>query len=124
MRTPLVSQDPDVLRLEEEQGGGNGQRVHAGLSGGAELVDVGDGTEGHGAPAGAEDGGVDELAAVVGRDGEVLEGEPGGLGLGEGVAGCPLVARGEGALGRDVTDGGEEHQARGEQVVAEELHDK
>ncbi|KAI6766029.1 hypothetical protein HG530_007099 [Fusarium avenaceum] len=124
LRTPLVSQNPDVLGLEEEQGRGNGQRVHAGLGGGTELVDVGDGAEGHGAPAGAEDGGVDELAAVVGRDGEVLEREPRGLGLGEGIAGCPLVAGGESTLGRDVTDGGEEHQARGENVVVEELHDE
>lgn len=84
--TPLVGEDPDVLGLEEEQSRGDSGRAHAGLGGGTELVEVGDGAEGHGSPAGAEDSSVDQLAAVVGSDGEVLERLPAVLGLGEGTA--------------------------------------
>jgi len=94
----LVGQNPDVLWSEEEQGGCDGALAHTVLAGGTELAEVVDEAEVHGAPVRAICRGVDELLAVVGSSGEVLERHPSVFGLGKCASGRPAVGRGEVAL--------------------------
>jgi hypothetical protein len=109
--SPLVGQDPDVLGREvEERGGHGGEAAHGVLRGGGHVAPVGEGAEVHAEVLVARvvGGGVDEVLAVVGCDGEVLEVGPSGLGLDERLGGGPLVGRWQGArLGRDCGDHGQ-----------------
>jgi hypothetical protein len=86
VRTPLVSENPDTLGLEVEEGRGNSSAAHLGLGSRAELAEVRDGAEADRLPRGLESSGVDELLAVVGSDGEVLEVLEAVLGLGQRTA--------------------------------------
>lgn len=97
-RAPLVSEDPSVLGLEVEEGGGDGGLCHGGLGDGAHLREGAERAKGHGAVVGAIGvGGVDEVLAVDGGGGEVLERSPAALWLGEDVAGSPRVGGGQSA---------------------------
>lgn len=75
---PLVSEDPDVLRGEEEEGRSNGVGVHAVLSDGTHLRPVAEETEVHGAiaVAGVVVGRVDKVLALVGSNSEILKVDP------------------------------------------------
>lgn len=84
--TPLVSQDPDTLGSEVEEGRSDSNAGHGSLGSRAELAEIGDGAEANGLPGVAEGSGVDELLAVVGSDGEILQALEGGLGLGQRTA--------------------------------------
>ena len=77
-RAPLVSKDPDALGSEVEQGRGDGGSGHLGLSGSGELVEVADGRESHGSVGRTVVSGVDDVLAVVGGGGKVLEGNESG----------------------------------------------
>ena len=93
--TPLVSEDPNVLRGEEEEGWGDGGRVHAVLSNGAHLSPVTEETEVHGTIVATSVvvGSVDEVLALVRSNGEVLEIDPAVLGLSKGSRRGPAVGR-------------------------------
>ena len=93
---PLVGEDPDVLGLKVEERWRDGRGLlHGVLAGGGHVGPVGEEAKGKGPPAVARVVvcGVDEVLAVEGRVGEVLERGPARLGLGEGLGGRPGVGR-------------------------------
>lgn len=91
-RTPLVGEDPDVLGAEVEQGRGDGGVVHLVLAGAAHVGPVGEEAEVHGAiVAAVVVCAIDEVLAVVGDMGEVLEGDPARLWLCENARVSPPV---------------------------------
>ncbi|CAM5664920.1 hypothetical protein SGRIM128S_07344 [Streptomyces griseomycini] len=107
---PLVGEHPDVLRREVEERGCDGRVGHRVLAGRAHLRPVGEQAEVHRTPPRPRvvRGRVDELPAVVGGDGEVLERDPPLPGLRQRARRRPAVARREiaraGGAGADLDE--------------------
>lgn len=123
--TPLVAQNPDLLGRVVEEGGGNGVEAHAVLRGRGHVAPVGEGAEVHGAilAAGVVVGGVDNVLAVQGGGGEVLERGPARLGLSESTGRGPLVRGGQlAARGRRSRSQEREGSSREAEVRWNETH--
>lgn len=77
-RPPLVGEDPGGLGLEVEQGRSDSSLGHGGLASGAHLREAAESAKGHGAVLGRRiaESGVNEVLAVDGSSGEVLERRP------------------------------------------------
>jgi hypothetical protein len=98
--SPLVSQHPDALRREIEEGRRHGARAHAVLASRGHVRPVREEAEVHRAIARSRvmRRPIDEMLAVVHDAGEVLERHPSGLGVGQRARRGPAVRRRQRAL--------------------------
>ena len=117
--SPLVGKNPDVLGGEVEEGRGNSSEAHAVLRGRGHLAPVAEGTEVHGSilAASVVVGSVENVLAVVGGGGEVLERSPTRLGLGKDTRVGPLVGSGKLAVLGRRSRSQERERSRGEADV-------
>jgi len=91
--TPLVGKDPDALGCEVEDRWCDCVDVHAVLGSGCHLGPVAEETKDHGSVpcTGVMVRGVDKMLAIVECAGEILEGNPSGLGGRERTSRAPFV---------------------------------
>jgi hypothetical protein len=114
-RTPLVSEDPNVLGSKVEEGRGNSRRAHGVLAGAAHLRPIAEETKVHGTIVAARVvvGSVDNVLAVVEGGGKILDGGPAALRGGKSRGRRPLkLGREVASCGSDLGNRCEKHGSR------------